>query len=499
VASLGAPIELAVWSALNGCPRICWATTRHPSTNVIIFPFILNFSTCIMKRLLFLLLFLTQFSAVACGQVNDDFSVELVPMVIEGVPGLQSYAFAQQNGRWLVFGGRTEGIHARQGHSSFPAANNNKTMYVIDIRTKSVWSATVDSLPETLREQLQSTNMQFYQDGNRLVVTGGYAMSATQNRHMTYPYITVIDLPGTIEAITGNLSVQQHITQIEDEAFALTGGQLGKLGDTFYLVGGHRFDGRYNPHGPEHGMGFRQEYSNEIRKFRLSGSGASLSVEHLGSIRDEDHLRRRDFNLLPQVFADGTEGLTISSGVFQKDADLPFLYPVEITTDGHKPILGFNQLLSNYHSAKVSLYSRSSNQMHHVFFGGISQHYLDGGTLVKDDQVPFVKTISRLTRDSSGNWEEVALPVEMPGYAGGGAEFIPNVELSTIGSRTIDLDQLSHDGTVLGYIYGGISSPMKHAFFNYETAKTSADATIYEVKLVTSSSSKNIKVDKASN
>jgi hypothetical protein len=254
---------------------------------------------------------------MACGQVNDDFSVELTPVAIEGIPGLQSYAFAQHNGRWLVFGGRTEGIHARQGHSAFPAANNNTTIYVIEIGSKRVWSAPVDSLSVTIQEQLQSTNMQFYQDGDQLVVTGGYAFSKSQNRHITYPYITVVDVPGVIEAIIENQLVNQHILQAEDETFALTGGQLGKLGDVFYLVGGHRFDGRYNPHGADHGMGFQQEYSNEIRKFRYAKSGGLLKIEHIEVLRDEDHLRRRDFNLLPQVFADGSEGLTISSGVFQ--------------------------------------------------------------------------------------------------------------------------------------------------------------------------------------
>ncbi len=451
-----------------------------------------------MKRLFIALLFVAQLSTVACAQENDDFSVELAPLEIEGVPGLQSFALAQHNGKWLIIGGRTEGIHARQGHSSFPAGNNNTMMYVVDIASKAVWSAPVDSLPEAMREQLQSTNMQFYQDGDQLVLTGGYAFSGSQNRHITYPYLTLVNVPGAIDAIMENQSVEQHLIQVEDETFALTGGQLGKLGDDFYLVGGHRFDGRYNPHGPDHGMGFRQEYSNEIRKFRLEVSNGSLAIEHLGAIRDEEHLRRRDFNLLPQVFADGTEGLTISSGVFQKDADIPFLYPVEITADGYKPITEFSQLLSNYHSAKVSLYSRSADVMHHILFGGISQHYFDGSTLVKDDQVPFVKTVSRLTRDGGGNWVEVALPAEMPGYAGGGAEFIPNPALYFVGSRTVDLDKTDRNGTVLGYIYGGISSPMKHAFFNYETAKTSASAVIYEVRLVASPSGRNMNTQSSS-
>lgn len=447
----------------------------------------------IMKRLLVSLLLMSFMSVTACAQTQDDFSVELVPVNIDGLPGLQSYAFAQHDGKWLVIGGRTEGIHARQGHSSFPAANNNTNIYVIDVRAKQVWSLPVDSLAVSVREQLQSTNMQFYQDGERLVLTGGYAFSRGENRHMTYPCLSVIDVPEVIEAIIAGESVTGHVVQIEDEAFALTGGQLGMINGVFHLVGGHRFDGRYNPHGPDHGMGFKQEYSSEIRRFRLTAQGDNAYlVEHLPAFRDDVHLRRRDFNLLQHVDPNGSERLVMSAGVFRPDADLPILNPVEISADGYKPVEGFSQLLSNYHSAKASFYSRSSNTMHHVFFGGISQHYFDGGDMVRDDQIPFVKTISRLTRHSDGKWSEVALPVEMPEYDGAGAEFI---SAGGPDERVIDLDSVSKDGTLIGYVYGGISSPMKHAFFNYETSKTKASSVIYEVKLIQSSSAKNIKAE----
>jgi hypothetical protein len=150
---------------------------------------------------------------------------------------------------------------------------------------------------------------------------------------------------------------------------AITGGQLGKIDDTFYLVGGQKFDGLYNPMG---GHSFIQTCSNQIRKFTIDNSGSQLSYGSYDTLTDEVHLRRRDYNLLPQIFPDGFEGYTISSGVFQANADLPFLYPVDINASGYTPITTFNQYLSNYHSAKAALFDRSNNEMHSLFFSGMT-------------------------------------------------------------------------------------------------------------------------------
>lgn len=50
---------------------------------------------------------------------------------------------------------------------------------------------------------------------------------------------------------------------------AVTGGRLNQINNTYFLVGGQRFTGRYNPMGPEHGPGFTQEYTNQIKQFQL--------------------------------------------------------------------------------------------------------------------------------------------------------------------------------------------------------------------------------------
>ena len=193
---------------------------------------------------------------------------------------------------------------------------------------------------------------------------------------------------------------------------------------------------------------------------------------------------RRDYNLIPQIFPNGEEGYTISSGVFQITADLPFLYPVDIKASAHFPQTHFNQYLSNYHSGKVGLYDQTENRMHSLFFGGMSQYYYQNGNLIQDNTVPFVKTISRVTRFSDGSLIEYQLPIEMPNLKGSGAEFIPNQSLPHYYHEVIKLSEIAEDEFVIGHLYGGILSSSPSAFTDNQTNLTSADPSIYEIKLV---------------
>ncbi|MBD3724573.1 MAG: hypothetical protein IE891_07300 [Flavobacteriaceae bacterium] len=210
---------------------------------------------------------------------------------------------------------------------------------------------------------------------------------------------------------------------------------------------------------------------------------------------DAVHLHRRDYNLVPQVFPNGELGYTISSGVFQINADLPFLYPVDIKASGYFPQTQFNQYLSNYHSGSVGLYDANLNQMHSLFFGGMSQYYYQNGSLIQDNTVPFVKTISRVSRLSNGDLEEYQFPVEMPNLKGAGAEFIPNENLPHYSNEVIQLSNISDNEFVIGHLHGGILSTSPTAFTDNQTGLTSADASIYEVKLVYNSSLTNQSID----
>ena len=432
-----------------------------------------------MKPTLLALALLLRLSTYA--QTTFDFEVLVEPVNISGVVGLQSYTFGQSDGKWLIVGGRRDGLHARQPFNAFPANNNNTTLYVIDPETQELWSASLNTLPTSIAEQLQSTNMNFYQDADTLYIIGGYAFSATADDHITFDKLTTVNVPEVINAIVQGASFDNFFKQTSNPIFANTGAQLGKIDDTFYLVGGHRFDGRYNP---MNNPTFTQTYQTKIQKFKINNSGAVPTFSNYEEIVDPVHLRRRDYNLLPQIFPDGSFGYMISSGVFQMSTDLPFLYPVEIKANGYETKTTFNQYLSHYHGAKVALFDATENATHNLFFGGISQYYYNNGQLVQDNEVPFVKTISRFTRYADGTYEEFNLPIEMPGLKGAGSEFIPNQSISMLHGRIVDLNALQADTTIIGYMYGGINTTQLNPFSNNQTNSTSADASIYAIKLI---------------
>lgn len=434
-----------------------------------------------MKIITLLASFLFVVNSRATAQDSFNYFVQLQPVSIPGLPGLHSYAHAQHNGKWLIVGGRKDGLHPRQPFSSFPSASNNTDIYVIDIASKQFWSASVNTLPVNMQEQLQATNINFIQREDTLYLIGGYAYSATVADHITFPYLTTMRVSGVIDAVINNTSLAPYCKQATDPIFAVTGGHLGFVDNMFYLVGGHRFDGRYNPMG---NPTYVQAYTNQVQKFGINNSGSQPAIYSYSAITDPVHLHRRDYNLLPQIFPDGTEGYTIFSGVFQLNVDLPFLYPVDITANGYNPVTAFNQYLNNYHSAKVSLYDSTQNAMHNIFFGGISQYYYQNGTLIKDDNVPFVKTISRVSRAADGTMKEYRFSTEMPSLKGSSAEFIHNYSVKHYASDVIKLSAHTEDTLLIGHIYGGIYSPSLNPFGANQTSTTAADNIIYEVRLV---------------
>ncbi|HAV25891.1 MAG TPA: T9SS C-terminal target domain-containing protein [Bacteroidetes bacterium] len=423
------------------------------------------------------------FTGLAEAQ-NTPFSVAIEPMNIEGLGGIQSYAWGQHDGKWLIVGGRLDGLHQRQPFAAFDAAGHNTQLIVIDPVAKQRWTAPLTSLPTGMQEQLSSTNMQFYQEGNHLYTIGGYGYSGTVGDHTTYAKLTAINVPATISAVINSTAITSHFRQISDAKFAVTGGYLNKIYDTYYLVGGQKFLGRYNPMGPDHGPGFTQEYTDAIHKFTINDNGTTLTITHLATLSDAANLHRRDYNAVPQIMPNGEEGSTAFSGVFQTTVDLPFLNSVDIDSSGYTVNNNFSQYYNHYHCAHIPLYSASQNEMHTVFFGGIAQYFDSAGTLVQDNDVPFVKTIARVTREGNGDMAEYKLPIELPSLLGAGSEFIGVEDISTYPNNVIKLDDLSVDSTLVGYIYGGISSSAANIFFTNTGTQSSASSQIFKVYII---------------
>ncbi|TVR27816.1 MAG: T9SS C-terminal target domain-containing protein [Balneolaceae bacterium] len=434
------------------------------------------------------LMFLLIFDPAVLNAQESSFpySVRLEQVSVPGLPGFHSFAYGQHDGKWLIVGGRTDGIHARQPFASFPPNHNNDHVFVIDPLNGEFFAERLDPLSSGLREHLQSTNMNFHQIADTLYIIGGYAFSETAGDHITFPKLTTIVISETMNDVMSGSLNEQSFGHLYDERFAVTGGQLGELNDKLILVGGHRFDGRYNPRDMPT---FRQEYTHAIQSFRIDHALSGPEISFYSKVADTDHLRRRDYNLVPYMFRDGEPGYMISTGVFQRGADLPFLYNVEIGKDEfYNPIPDFEQLLSHYHSPKLSFYTEESDELHMLFFGGLAQFYFQGNRLIQDDRVPFVNTISRVTRFSDGSFAEFALPEEMPGLKGTSAEFIPNPDLPKNETGVILMDEIEAGKLLVGYIVGGIDTPIINPFATNQSDRTSASTTVYEVWLDPSAS-----------
>ena len=426
------------------------------------------------------------FFATSLNSQTANYEIAIEPITVSGLGGLQSFAFGQHNGKWLILGGRLDGLHQRQPFAAFDIAGHNTQLIVVDPVTKQKWSAPISSLSTAIQDQIKSTNSQFFQEGNYLYITGGYGYSSTLADHTTFANLTAVDVPATISAVMNGTSFTASFRQITDTKFQVTGGRLEKVYNTFYLVGGQKFLGRYNPTGPSHGPGFIQEYTNQIRKFNLSDDGTTVTITHLPAITDTNELHRRDYNVTAQIMPNGEEGLTAFSGVFQKTADLPFLNCVNIDSSGYVVNNSFSQYYNHYHCANFPFYSDYYQEMTTVFFGGIAQYYDVAGTLTQDNNVPFVKTIARVSRDASGNMAEYKLPIEMPALLGAGSEFIPNLDLPRYHNGVLKMDSLTQDSTLVGYIYGGISSTAPNIFFINTGTQSSASSQIFEVYLIKS-------------
>jgi hypothetical protein len=60
------------------------------------------------------------------------FSIRVEEDSITGMPGLQSFVRGIYLGKWILIGGRTDGLHRRQPFASFDPVDNNTTIYQVD-------------------------------------------------------------------------------------------------------------------------------------------------------------------------------------------------------------------------------------------------------------------------------------------------------------------------------------------------------------------------------
>lgn len=445
----------------------------------------------LLKKATFIFIFFLFFADAVLAQPN--FEIGIFPSPINNFPALHSGAFASYQGNWIYIGGRIDGLHNFNTTTGFETYNRNDSVFVFNPSTQQLLSTSLDVLPIDIYESLVTANSSFCRADSMLYIVGGYGNSSNAG-YITFQTLTAVNLNSLISNMTAYQSIVNDFRQIIDTNMAISGGALAKIDSTFYLVMGHKFNGRYDKNSPS--IFFTQRYSNQIRKFNITDDGVNLSVNNFTSVTDAVQMHRRDYNLCPQIFPNGEVGVTAFGGVFQPNANQPYFNPIDITSSGYNVQTSFSQNLEQYTTAHAGIFDNVSNEMHNIFFGGMSMYVYDSATstLVSDTLVPFVNTISDVVRNTIGSLSEYQLSTSMPALIGTNAEFIIDAATPVLNEGIIDLTSLPISSRI-GYVVGGIESDAPNISNIDPVGMSRPSATIYEVWLTKTTGVNHIKIE----
>ncbi len=407
------------------------------------------------------------------------FSISIEKVVTtQPLPGYHSFAFAQHNGKWLIMGGRTNGLHGLNPNDSFDQTYANNNAVVIDTATWQIYYSSFSNLPYAVADPLRSTNMQYVQDGDYLYMVGGYGRDSILNLFVTFPVLSSIRVDSLINAVIANTNINPFIRQFTDSSLQVCGGELQKMGNDFYLLFGHNFNGRYDQ---QVGSSFfTQEYINQVRKFNIVNDTISVLANNFSFRTDTNNFHRRDLTSGPIITPSGQERIMAYGGVFKKNKDLPFLEPIEIETNKDS-VYTYQQVMSHYTCANLPIFDSVNLNMYSTFLGGISLYDYDPNTntVIQDTLVPFISDITTFTKRSNGMMEECVLPLQLPYLLGSNAKFILGENVPQYGNEVIKLKAINNR-IMAGYLFGGIRSDAP----NYSTT-TVANDTIYRIYINT--------------
>ena len=135
------------------------------------------------------------------------------------LPGIQSGDYAAvaptkafPSGLWVVFGGRTNGLHnfTPSGETNFPTDFQNQEIIVIDPANWKTWSVpwSETSVSQSVYNSLSSADQEFYQKGNTLFTAGGYSVPDT----VTFSGSTTLGSATVQVADITGLALGQNVT-----------------------------------------------------------------------------------------------------------------------------------------------------------------------------------------------------------------------------------------------------------------------------------------------
>lgn len=470
-------------------------------------------------------------------------------------PALQSFVHAVSGNEWLLFAGRTNskdslngGLHKLNGNyanTSFTKTSFNDSLFVynpyLDLKSVSIHYDTLiqritsqcfneigqltipcyqqKELLNNYRSLFNNTNALVRQEGDYLYVVGGYGHSidSPESNYNTFNQIAKINVPNLIKIIKGEKLLINEIKEIirigENTNLISTGGELFKIDETFYLVGGHNFGNNVSK---------GQKYLDAVYLFTIEDAEQpfKLNINVSSFISDvqtptnssSDSLsifRRRDGPILPSIYRNPTsdtsntfeQGIGIYTGVFKPGKtlrawnDAIYLHPKWKNNDKLYTYDSlYNQNNFNVYAApNFVAFDSDTSLLHSYIIGGIG----DGNSSPKNHLSGFTNSAVHIktfldTLAIKSTYEVLDYNIfegtnsnQAPFY-GAEAILFPNkqIKYSTYSSEIIDLKKsfVESDSIEVGYIYGGIEAYEANPH-TYGANKSSASNKIWTVTL----------------
>lgn len=425
------------------------------------------------------------------------------------MPGLQSFCVGRtvidETTYWLLAAGRTEGLHGFDGRNpanNFPDDKANRSLWVVEPVSRKFWTAPVTALSRPIAEALSVTNAQSCQVGDVLFIFGGYGKqtgSKYTGNMTTFDTVTAIQVTATVKAIIAGGTFTEFVKQASDPRFRVTGGGVECINGIFCLAVGQIFDGLYSPAEGATGNVFNQIYTQQVRYFTLSPDLAITNYAMVDFNKDPKlEFHRRDLTVASTVSPTGTPLVALYGGVFNPMGPQQFagythpVYadPTNRSAMGVTVDTSFEQLLSQYDCAHLTILDDASNTVHTIFFGGISQYHFESPNLVWDatdmsrhlDGLPFIKSISGFSRAAGGS-EGYILGISMPDYEGSETQLLLNPGAHLNDQDVVLLSKLTGEPITIGYLFGGILSQTPYAAQAPSAPSTIASDRFYTVTL----------------
>lgn len=390
------------------------------------------------------------------------------------LPSLQSFVLATSGDTWLMFAGRTNGMHdfADYTETSFPHQDFNKELYVCN--TNACKSMSVTNIPMPYQSMFRATNLQHYQDGNDLYVTGGYGENPNKTNNIiedwnTYDYMAKIDVAAMMSAINNNDQKALNASMVfgQDSIVEATGGELFKMGEYFYLTGGHKFNGVF-----QHGKpgSSTQVYLDAVHRFKFVENNGQLAVSDFTKVTDAKpdsltQFRRRDLPVVTGLqLKNGNLEQTVNmfAGVFTSpnnkisglSSNAAFTMPIQINNDGTYNLdQTFEQEQNVYATANFAAYDSNTQTLYSTLLGGIGGSAGDEG---------FTNKVITINKPLAGGVTSHTIQDSIPSNQLFGAE--SNIVYSSASKVTgsddvFDISKMkTGDIMQIGTFYGGIEA-----------------------------------------